>query len=263
MKFKYPFIPIPKAVIFDPRVDRGDLAVLMALYSFMDSESRTCYPKMSTLAERSRCSKRFARKHLKGLQEYGYVQIKRLGGGKYASTYYLIDKDPDDLSQLTSKVSDPLSSEVRAEREALTPVSSEDMPPLPYGDRHNKNHITKTNQQYSSEEEELFIFEIFLICNRLRKKRYDLPPLNPESESIKLIQKALRDHHKDDLILVAESYFSDAKGDYMKITNAFREDKIQLKLQIAKDRKHLKIDSDPLRSLADFLSTTPKEPKNV
>ena len=39
--------------------------------------------------------------------------------------------------------------------------------------------------------------------------------------------------------LIAENYFSNARGEYMKIENAFRKDKILLKLRIAKDQKHL------------------------
>ena len=56
----YPFIPIPRAALLDDRIDRGGLAVLLALYSFMDSQTRTCFPKMETIALRSRCSKRYA-----------------------------------------------------------------------------------------------------------------------------------------------------------------------------------------------------------
>ena len=55
----YPFIPLPKAIVLDPRLDRGDLAVLVSLYSFMDSKTRVCFPKISTIAKSSSCFSKF------------------------------------------------------------------------------------------------------------------------------------------------------------------------------------------------------------
>ena len=263
-KISYPFIPLPKAIVLDPRLDRGDLAVLVSLYSFMDSKTRVCFPKISTIAKRARASPRFTRSHIHKLEKYGYIKILKLGGGKFASTYYLSDKDPSEFESkaelfhnhlLNPEVGDleyhyPLSSQV------TTPLPSQIPTPLYSEGRHNKNHLTKINEQHSTKEEESLILKIFDICNSYREQRFNLPSLKPDTESIKVLKLASEQLSSEELLLIAESYFKEASGDYMKITNAFREDKLHMKLQIAIDKRHLKDNpnKDSLNSISNFLS---------
>ena len=77
-KIIYPFIPIPRAALLDDRIDRGGLAVLLALYSLWIAKQNV-FSKNGNNTLRSRCSKRYARNQIKALIKFGYIRILREG----------------------------------------------------------------------------------------------------------------------------------------------------------------------------------------
>ena len=222
------------------------------------------------MPNRARASQNFTRRHIHKLEKYGYIKILKLGGGKFASTYYLSDKDPSEFESKAELFHNHLLNPEVGDLEYHYPIFTGNHPPTSQGStptfadtpplysegRHNKNHLTKINEQHSTKEEESLILKIFDICNSYREQRFNLPSLKPDTESIKVLELASEQLSSEELLLIAESYFKEAKGDYMKITNAFREDKLHMKLQIAIDKKHLKDNpnKDSLNSISNFLS---------
>ena len=83
------FVKFPQRALQDMSLKKGHLLVLLSIYSFMDNKTRTCYPSVELIAERSRFSKIHARNYLNELICLDYVQRKKMGGGRYATTYWL------------------------------------------------------------------------------------------------------------------------------------------------------------------------------
>ena len=86
---KWTFVKFPQRALQDMSLKKGHLLVLLSIYSFMDNKTRTCYPSVELIAERSSFSKIHARNYLIELICLEYVQRKKMGGGRYATTYWL------------------------------------------------------------------------------------------------------------------------------------------------------------------------------
>ena len=83
------FVKFPQRALQDTTLKKGHLLVLLSIYSFMDNKKRTCYPSVDLIAQRSRLSKRHARNYLNDLICLNYVERKIMGGGRFATTYFL------------------------------------------------------------------------------------------------------------------------------------------------------------------------------
>ena len=134
-----PFIPIPKACIDDQRLGNAHLLVLFSLYSFMNSKTRSCFPSMSAISERARLSQNYTRKRIKDLIEFGYIRLMKMGGGRSANTYLLVDKKPLALSVTTNYQLPP-------------EVKVSDRPDLVNSDRGNNKNIKIKKRQISISE---------------------------------------------------------------------------------------------------------------
>ena len=51
------FVKFPQRALQDMSLKKGHLLVLLSIFSFMDNKTRTCYPSVELIAERSRFSK--------------------------------------------------------------------------------------------------------------------------------------------------------------------------------------------------------------
>ena len=216
-----PFIPIPKACIDDKRLGNAHLLVLFSLYSFMNSKTRSCFPSMSAISERARLSQNYTRKRIKDLIKFGYVRLMKMGGGRSANTYLLVDKKPLALSATTNNQFPP-------------EVKLSDSPDLVNSGRGNNKNIKIKKDKYLSQEkkDDLKILEI---CNEFREKRFGIDPLEENENNLKHIILALRNYTYDEVLLVAKHYFDKADCEFMNTFNAFNLSKMPNKLQRAKD----------------------------
>lgn len=78
-----------------------DIAVYAVLCMYADNDSKDSYPSVATIAEKSRCSERVARRSLQTLKESGYIDIKERRdkrGYQTSNQYFLLDVAISDLT---------------------------------------------------------------------------------------------------------------------------------------------------------------------
>ena len=224
----HPFIPVPKACLEDKRLENAHLLVLLSLYSFMNSKTRTCFPSMSAISERARLTENYTRKRIKELVEFGYVRLVKKGGGRSANTYLLIDQSLQGDSKEPSSVSASSTNQSSPEDENYYRADLLEI------DRGNNKNKTIKKELYLSKEkgDDSKILEI---CNELRQKRFELEPLEDNEDHLKPISQALRKHSYTEVEMVAKHYFGKADCEYLNTFNAFNLSKMSNKLQRTKD----------------------------
>ena len=73
-----------------------DIAVYAVLCMYADNETKDAYPSVETIAEKSRCSERTARRSLQALKDAGYIDIRErrdARGFQTSNQYILLDVD--------------------------------------------------------------------------------------------------------------------------------------------------------------------------
>ncbi|MEK3887321.1 helix-turn-helix domain-containing protein [Bacillus sp. FSL K6-3431] len=73
-----------------------DIAVYAVLCMYADNNSKDSYPNVETIAKKSRCSERVARRSLLTLKEAGYIDIEERRdkrGYQTSNQYFLLDVD--------------------------------------------------------------------------------------------------------------------------------------------------------------------------
>lgn len=73
-----------------------DIAVYTVLCMYADNEEASSYPRVETIAKKSRCSERVARRSLQTLHDVGYIYIqprKDARGYRTSNQYFLLDID--------------------------------------------------------------------------------------------------------------------------------------------------------------------------
>jgi len=73
-----------------------DIAVYAVLCMYADNNTKDSHPSVATIAEKSRCSERVARRSLQTLKEAGYIDIEERRdkrGYQTSNQYYLLDID--------------------------------------------------------------------------------------------------------------------------------------------------------------------------
>ena len=175
---------------------------------------------MSAISERARLSEDYTRKRIKDLIEFGYVRLMKMGGGRSANTYYLVDKKPLALSATTNNQLPP-------------EVELSHSPYLVNSGRGNNKNI-KIKDKYLSQEkkDDLKILEI---CNEFRQKRFGLEPLKADEDHLRHVSSALINFSYDEVEMVAKHYFGKADCEYLNTYNAFNPSKMPNKLQRARD----------------------------
>ena len=118
---------------------------------------------MSAISERARLSEDYTRKRIKDLIEFGYVRLMKMGGGRSANTYYLVDKKSLALCATTNNQLPP----------EVEPSHSPDLVNFDRGN--NKNIKTKKDKYLSQEKKD--DLKILEICNEFREKRFGIDPL--------------------------------------------------------------------------------------
>ena len=229
-KKQNPFIQVPKAAIEDPRLEKTHLLVLLSLCSFMNAKTRKCFPSIAAVAQGARMSAPRTRQKINDLVELGFVERARSGGGRYATTYFLYDKEYPEKPATPPNLTD------RGIHELPPAPDTTYRAPLNAACRgNNKNKTTNIEQYLSIERGD--VLKILKICNDFRSRRFDLDPLSEEEEHLKHISRALKAYSFEDVERVAKHYFATADCEFLNTYNAFNLPKLRNKIQRARDYK--------------------------
>lgn len=71
-----------------------DIAVYTVLCMYADNQTKSSNPKLSTIADKSRCSESVARRALNNLQQAGYIEARKRAdkyGRQTSNQYVLLD----------------------------------------------------------------------------------------------------------------------------------------------------------------------------
>lgn len=94
------FTMIDNAILNDQSLTTVHKMIYVALASFIDNKTRSCYPSYGTLAEKAGCSRNTAITAMKTLVEKGYViKVRKNDGKKYAhacNLYILANIEPEE-----------------------------------------------------------------------------------------------------------------------------------------------------------------------
>ena len=87
------FACVPHALLEAPDIAASEFAVLVALYSYADSEGK-CWPSLASIARRAHLAKRSTVRVLSSLEKNGYLaRLKRFekGSRELTSTLYTLN----------------------------------------------------------------------------------------------------------------------------------------------------------------------------
>lgn len=71
-----------------------DIVVYTILCMYADNQTKSSNPRLSTIADKSRCSESVARRSLNNLQQAGYIEVRKRvdkHGGQTSNQYVLLD----------------------------------------------------------------------------------------------------------------------------------------------------------------------------
>ena len=83
-----PFIPVPKAAFDDQRLGKGHLLVLFSLCSFMNAQTRKCFPSIAAVAQGARMSAPRTRQKINDLA-FSFIAPLRSYNGNITIHYLL------------------------------------------------------------------------------------------------------------------------------------------------------------------------------
>lgn len=95
-----PWVSVSRAAAFDDSLSASDRSVLLALYSYMNSETRKGYPSRKALRQRAKVSEATLTRAIKKLSECGYVTVEEVylkdANGNYtgergANNYHMVN----------------------------------------------------------------------------------------------------------------------------------------------------------------------------
>lgn len=95
-----PWVSVSKKAATDDSLSSSDRSVMLALYTYMNSDTRTGYPSRKALRERAKVSEATLSRSIKKLVDAGYVEVEEVyikdANGNYtgergANNYHMIN----------------------------------------------------------------------------------------------------------------------------------------------------------------------------
>lgn len=90
--------------VFDSDLPTGERMVLLAMADFANDAGSSIYPSIATLSKKCGLSPRGTQQLIKRLQEKGYIELEKKGGGRLANSWRIIPERFEGCSTFTPAV---------------------------------------------------------------------------------------------------------------------------------------------------------------